>query len=115
MKTLSVSYKCMQGDKVHFEGLFANFLLLPSKLQEIVGEVKKAIQIANPDYDIIIKGLHLYYDMKLVLCNPNFTYNRIINVSIWAVYISSYPLASLPKMAKQEVPASIKQNLLFVL
>ena len=41
-------------------------LLPPSKLQEILGEVKKAIQIKNPDYDIVIKGLHLFYDMKLV-------------------------------------------------
>ena len=30
--------------------------LLPlSKLQEILGEVKKAIQTTNPDYDIVIK------------------------------------------------------------
>ena len=27
----------------------------PSKLNKIVGEVKKAIQITNPDYDIVIK------------------------------------------------------------
>ena len=26
---------------------------------------QKAIQKMNPDYDIIIKRLHLYYDMKL--------------------------------------------------
>ena len=40
--------------------------MLPSKLQEILGEVKKAIQNTNPDYDIVIKRLHLYYNMKLV-------------------------------------------------
>ena len=34
--------------------------------KKILGKVKKAIQIINPDYDIVIKRLHLYYDMKLV-------------------------------------------------
>ena len=37
----------------------------PSKFKDILGEVKKAIQISNPDYDIVIKRLHLYYDIKL--------------------------------------------------
>ena len=41
-------------------------LIPPSKLQEILGKVKKAIQITNPDYDIVIRRLHLYFDMKLV-------------------------------------------------
>ena len=36
-------------------------------MQEILGKGKKAIQIANPDYDIVIKRLHLCYDMKLVM------------------------------------------------
>ena len=35
------------------------FLLPPTKLQEILDEVKKAIQISNPDYDVVIKRLHL--------------------------------------------------------
>ena len=41
-------------------------LLPPSKLQEILRKVKKAIQKMNPDYILVIKRLHLYYDMKLV-------------------------------------------------
>ena len=41
-------------------------LLPPSKLWEILGDVKKAIQITNPDSNIVIKRLHLYYDKKLV-------------------------------------------------
>ena len=54
-----------KGSKNSFEWLLAYFSLTPSKIQEIL-EVKKAIQTMNPDYDIIIKRLHLYYDMKLV-------------------------------------------------
>ena len=38
--------------------------LPPSILQEILGKVKKAIQITNPDYDIVIKRLHLDYNIN---------------------------------------------------
>ena len=34
-------------------------LLPPSKLQEILGKVKKAFQSKKPDYDIVIKRLHV--------------------------------------------------------
>ena len=37
-------------------------LLPPSKMHKILGEVKMAIQIANPDYDIVIKWLHLLWN-----------------------------------------------------
>ena len=46
-------------------------LLPPVKLKEILNEVKKAMQITNTDYDIIIKRLHMYYDMKLVTFGIN--------------------------------------------
>ena len=36
------------------------------KLQEIINSVKEMFIKSNPDYDIVIKRLHLYYDMKLV-------------------------------------------------
>ena len=41
-------------------------LLTPSKLQEILGAVQIVIHKTNPDYNLVIKRLHLYYDMKLV-------------------------------------------------
>ena len=37
------------------KGYLSISLLPPSKLQEIIGKVKKAIHITNPDYDIDIK------------------------------------------------------------
>ena len=42
-------------------------LITPSKLREILSDVKAAIRITNPDYDLVIDRLYLYYDMKLVL------------------------------------------------
>ena len=42
-------------------------LLPQTKLQEILNDFKKPIQISSQDYDIIIKSLCLYYDMKLII------------------------------------------------
>ena len=41
-------------------------LITPYKLQEIINLVKETLIESNPDYDIVIKRLHFYYDIKLV-------------------------------------------------
>ena len=41
-------------------------LITPSKLQDTLNAVQMAIHKTNPEYDIVIKRLHLYYDLKLV-------------------------------------------------
>ena len=41
-------------------------LLSPSKLNIILQKVRETVQKENKDYDILIKRLYLYYDMKLV-------------------------------------------------
>ena len=48
------------------EGYLPGLLIMPYKLQEILNSVKETLIKSNPDYDIVIKRLHLYYDMKLV-------------------------------------------------
>ena len=58
-------------------------LLPPSKLQEILGKVKKVIQITNPDYDLVIKRLHLYYNMKLVTFGIDNDKNLIIQFPVF--------------------------------
>ena len=40
--------------------------MTPLKLQEILGSVKEALIKTNPEYDTVIKRLHLYYNMNLV-------------------------------------------------
>ena len=72
----------------------------------------------------------VYRDDKIIaigvnvplLCNQNFIYKRIISILVYTLLHSNkgsiyflYPLTSLPKMVKQEVPTSIKQNGFFVL
>ena len=62
-------------------------LLLPSKLQEILGKVKKAIQISNPDYNIVIKRLHLYYDIKSVSFGIYEERNLIVRFPVFVSHI----------------------------
>ena len=45
----------------------------------------------------------------LVLCNPKFIYKNNWYFDLSSTYFL-YPLASLPKMVKQEMPASIEQS-----
>ena len=48
------------------KGYLPIYLLLPSKLERILNEVRKAITKSNKDYDLVLTRLYLYYDMKLV-------------------------------------------------
>ena len=41
-------------------------LITPYKLQEILKTEEETLIKSNPNYEIVIKRLHLYYDMKLV-------------------------------------------------
>ena len=42
-------------------------LLPPSKLNETFGEVKKALQITNRSYDLVLSHFNSYYNMRLVM------------------------------------------------
>ena len=53
------------------------------KLQEILDSVKETLIKTNPDYDIVIKRLHFYYDMKLVSFGIDRKRNLIIQFPIF--------------------------------
>ena len=48
------------------KGYLPNTLITPVKLKEILNEVRKTLWVTNPDYDLVIDRLHLYFDMQLV-------------------------------------------------
>ena len=52
--------------KVLAKGYLSNTLINPAKLQEILTEVKKMLQTTNPEYDLVLDRVHLYYDMPLI-------------------------------------------------
>ena len=57
-------------------------LVIPLKLQEILASVKETPIKTNHDYDIVIKRLHLYYDMKLLTFGIDEKRNLIIQFPI---------------------------------
>ena len=59
-------------------------LITPLKLKEILNTVRRT----NPDYDLVIKRLHLYYDMKLVTFGIDSDKNLIVQ---FPVFIQPYP------------------------
>ena len=63
-----ISQLCIYAKAVRIlaKGYLLISLVTPLKLQEILGSVKEAIIKTNPEYDIVIKRLHLYYDMNVV-------------------------------------------------
>ena len=79
-------------------------LLPPMKLKEILNEVKKTIQITNPDYKIVTKRLHLYYDMKLATFGINEERNLMVQFS---VFIHTYIQQQLVLYQIETVPVSI--------
>ena len=69
------------------KGYLPNTLITPVKLKEILNEVRKTLQITNPDYDLIIDRLHLYYDMQLVTFGIDKDRNLIVQ---FLVFIQPY-------------------------
>ena len=90
--------------RVLSKGYLPISLLPPSKYQEILGKVKKAIQIINPDYNIVIKRLHSYYDMKLVTFDLDKQRSIIVQFS---VFVQPYTQQQLMLYQTETVPFPI--------
>ena len=67
-------------------------LVTPLKLQEILKSVEETLIKTNPDYDIVIKRLHLYYNMKLVTLGIDRKRNLIIQSPIFVQPYIQQPL-----------------------
>ena len=79
-------------------------LITPYKLQEILNSVKETLTKSNPDYDIVTKRLHLYYDMKLVTFGIDRDQNLIIQ---FPVFIQQYTQQLLILYQLETVPVPI--------
>ena len=74
------------------KGYLPNTLLTPVKLQEILRDVRKTLQVTNPDYDLVIDRIHLYYDMPLVNFGIDKDRNLIIQFPIFVQLYTQKPL-----------------------
>ena len=78
--------------------------MTPLKLQEILDSVKEALIKTNPEYDIVIKRLHLYYDMKLVTFGIDRERNLIIQ---FPIFVQPYMQQLLILYQLETVPVPI--------
>ena len=65
---------------------------MPYKLQEILNSVKETLTKSSPDYDIVIKRLHLYYDMKLITFGIDKYQNLIIQFPVFVQPYTQQPV-----------------------
>ena len=79
-------------------------LITPSKLHEILAEVKNSLQHTNPDYALVLERLHFYYNMQLV----TFGIDRDMNLVIqFPVFIQPYIQKPLILYQLETVPVPI--------
>ena len=74
------------------KGYLPNTLVTPLKLKEILNEVRSALRITNPDYDLVIGRLHLYYDLELVTFGIDGEKNLIIQFPVFIQPYTQQPL-----------------------
>ena len=65
------------------KGYLPNSLLTLVKLQEILMEVRKTLRVTNPDCDLVIDQIHLYYEMPLVTFSIEKDGNLIIQFPVF--------------------------------
>ena len=89
-----ISQLCMYASAIRIlaKGYLPNTLITLGKLKEFLHEVRKTLWITNPDYDLVIDGLHLYYDMPLMTFGIDKDRNLIIQFPIFVQPYSQQPL-----------------------
>ena len=89
------------------KGYLSISLVTPSKLREILNDVKTATQKTNPDYDLVIGRLHLYYNMQLVIIGIDKDKNLIVQ---FPVIIQPYTQQPLIQFQIETVPVLIMDH-----
>ena len=90
--------------RIFSKGYLPISLLLPSKLNIILQKVREAVQINNRDYDLVIKRLYLYYDMKLATFGIDDQRNLIVQ---FLVFVHLYTQQHLILYQVETVPVPI--------
>ena len=90
-----------QAIRVLSKGYIPITLLSPSKLNIILQKVRETLQKENKDYDILIKRLYLYYDMKLVTFGIDDKRNLIVQFPVFVhphnqLHLTLYQLETVP-------------------
>ena len=98
----------MTSVRILAKGYLPISLITPSKLRGILNDVKMSIRKTNPDYDLVIDRLHLYYNMQLVMFGIDKDKTLIIQ---FPVFIQPYTQQPLILYQIETVPVpNIDQN-----
>ena len=84
-------------------------LVTPLKLQQNISSVKEMLIKTNPDYDIVIKRLHVYYYMKLVIFGIDIKRNLIIQ---FPIFVQPYTQQLLILYQLEMIPVPIVDEIL---
>ena len=90
-----------QAIRVLSKGYLPITLLSPSKLNIILQKGRETVQKENKDYDILIKRLYLYYNMKLVTFGIDNKRNVIVQFPVFVhplnqQHLTLYQLETVP-------------------
>ena len=99
----------LQVIRILCKGYLPISFLSPSKLNTILEKVKEALQINNKDYDLVIKRLYLYYDMKLFTFGIDNQRNLITQFPVF-IHPHSQQHVILYQMETVQVPIVDKMN-----
>ena len=78
--------------RVLAKGYLPTTLITPSKLLEILAEVKNLLQHTNPDYTLVLERTHLYYNMHLVTFGIDRDMNLVIQFPVFIQPFIQKPL-----------------------
>ena len=78
--------------RVLAKGYLSIPLVTSLKLKEILKAVRITIRETNPDYYLVIKRLHLYYDMKLVTFGIDSSNNLTVQFPVFIQPYTQQPL-----------------------
>ena len=76
-----------KANRILAKGYLPISLITQLKLKGILNAVRDTVRKTNPDYDLVIQRLYLYYDMKLVIFGIDNDKNLIIQ---FPVFIQPY-------------------------
>ena len=74
------------------KGYLPSPLITPMKFKEILEAVKTTVQKTNLDYDLVIKRLYQYFDMKSVTFGKDKDRNLIIQFPVFIQPYTQQPL-----------------------
>ena len=97
-------HKYSSAIRILANGYLPNTLMTQIKLKEILNEVRKTLEVTNPDYDLVIDRLHPYYNMQLVTFGIDNDKNLIVQ---FPIFIQPYTQQPLVLYQLETVPVPI--------